>query len=323
MALVNMISVFDAYIGRLLRGLLKTKPEILNASNRQLTYAQLSEFDTLDSARDFILEAEVDSILRSSHSEHFEWLENKLSMPLRKDLPSWPVFIEITERRNLFVHTDGVVNAQYLNICRRNKCDLKKDVTIGSRLIVDQSYFKCAYDCLIEIGVKLGQVVWRKILASDIKSADEYLISVCYDMLIIREYAIAEKLLVFAVYTLPRHFSEENNLIYKINLAIAYKWQGKEGDCIDLLNKIDFSALSDKFKLAECVLKGEFEQAGIFVRKIGSSSTPSKMDYREWPLFNKFRKSEEFKDAYKDVFGEPFQEVHVTSKKKDEPPIDD
>src|SRR2546423_10410038 len=36
---------------------------------------------------------------------------------LRKDLPIWPVFVEVTERRNLFAHCSGKVSAQYLTVC--------------------------------------------------------------------------------------------------------------------------------------------------------------------------------------------------------------
>ncbi len=33
-----------------------------------------------------MLEKEIESVLRESHSEHFFWLEKKLDIPLRKGL---------------------------------------------------------------------------------------------------------------------------------------------------------------------------------------------------------------------------------------------
>jgi len=311
MALVTLISIYDAYLGRLIRGLFRTKPEILNSSNRQLTFAQIAEFSSLEAARDHIIEAEVESVLRDSHAAQFEYLEAKLGVPLRKELPAWPCFIELTERRNLFVHADGVVGAQYLSVCRRNGVVLSKDVIVGTTVRVPPEYFKAACDCLTEIGVKLGQVLWRKIQPEKIEAADEALVRVTFDLLVLREYALAETLLIFATEILRRHASAEIELVFKVNLAIAYKWQGKGEDCRRILDSVDWSPLSDKFQLAVAVLRDDFDSAGRIMRAIGASSRPTKAEYRDWPLFREFRKSEQFTQAFHEVFGEPFRVRHA------------
>jgi hypothetical protein len=317
MALVNLVSIYDAYLGRLIRGLFQVKPEILNASNRQLTFAQLAEFPSLNAARDHIIEAEVESVLRDSHTAQFEWLEGKLGISLRKELSAWPCFIELTERRNLFVHADGVVGAQYLSVCNRNGVVLGKDSSLGATLRVPPEYFKTVCDCLTEIGVKLGQVLWRKIQPESIEAADEALANVTFDLLALREYAFAETLLIFATQTLPRHASAELVLIFKVNLAIAYKWQAKNEDCQRLLNSVDWSALSDKFQLAAAVLRDEYDRAAQIMRRIGQSSRPNKAEYRDWPLFRDFRKSDQFKQAFQEVFSEPFRLLHTSASRSE------
>lgn len=311
MALVTLVSIYDAYLGRLIRGLFRTKPEILNSSNRQLTFAQIAEFPSIEAARDHIIEAEVESVLRDSHADQFEWLEGKLGIPLRKELTAWPCFIELTERRNLFVHADGVIGTQYLSVCRRNRVALGDDVVVGTTVSVPPEYFRTACDCLTEIGVKLGQVLWRKIQPEKIEAADEALVGVTFDLLVLREYALAETLLVFATETLPRHASAELVLIFKVNLAIAYKWQEKGESCKRILDSVDWSPLSDKFQLAEAVLRDDFDNAGRIMRAIGASSRPSKAEYRDWPLFREFRRSEQFTRAFHEVFGEPFRVQHA------------
>ena len=109
MTLVSLVSVFDAYLSRLLRTLFAVQPDILNGSDKQLTFSQLSEFETLNDAKDHMVDCEIEALRRDNHSKQFDWLEKKLGVKLRKDLPSWSDFIEITERRNLLVHADGVV----------------------------------------------------------------------------------------------------------------------------------------------------------------------------------------------------------------------
>jgi hypothetical protein len=125
---VLLISEFDAFIGVLIRLFYKAKPEALEASERTFTLADLKEFRTIGGARDFAVEKETEAVLRKSHTETFEWLEKHLKIPLRDNLNIWSHFIELTERRNLFVHTDGVITRQYLDVCAKagHKCPDKR-----------------------------------------------------------------------------------------------------------------------------------------------------------------------------------------------------
>lgn len=89
-------------------------------------------------------------------------MENNFKIPLREGLEVWAKFIEITERRNLFVHCDGIVSKQYLEVCNKHGFDFSKPLSVGEKLDVVPDYFESAYECLFEVGVKLGHVLWRK-----------------------------------------------------------------------------------------------------------------------------------------------------------------
>jgi len=175
--LVALVSQFDVFLGGLIRQLFEMKPEILNSSESMLTFAQLVEFDSIDDARESIVEKEIEGILRKSHSEQFDWLESKFGLPLRKELKIWPVFIEVTERRNLFVHTGGVISRQYIEVCRKHGVALEPDACQGKTLNVTPEYFESGLGCLFEIGVKLAQVLWRKVNPSEIEKADSNLMT--------------------------------------------------------------------------------------------------------------------------------------------------
>lgn len=178
---VSLVSQYDAYLGNLLAKIFLKKTDLLNVSERVLTLSELMEFKDLSSAREFILEKEVESVIRQSHAEQFEWMENKFGLPLRKELEAWPKFIELTERRNLFVHCNGIVSTQYMTVCKRHGCSLQPKTYAGNRLNVSPEYFAESFHCLFEIGVKLGQVLWRKLFPNELEKADQNLIEVCYD----------------------------------------------------------------------------------------------------------------------------------------------
>ena len=74
----------------------------------------------------------------------------------------------------------------------------------------------------------------------------------------------------------------------------------------EILDKKDWSASSDDFKLAYAVLTDDFEKAYEIMIKIGDNGEVDKSDYKQWPLFNKIRKEVKFKETYQTIFKEEY-----------------
>ena len=304
-----LVSQFDAFLGRLLRVLFLLRPELIANSERSLTLSQLLELGTIESATEYLLEKEIEGVLRKSHVEQFSWMESKFGIKLHEGLSSWPVFVELTERRNLFAHSNGVISDQYLAVCNAHNVQLPSDCSRGTVLDVKADYFMQAYCCVYEIGVKLAQVLWRKLKPEQMGDADDSLISVTYDLIVSSKYDLACNLLDFACETLKKHGSEQARLIMIINRAQAYKWAGNAELCKKTLSDEDWSACSPQFHLAVAVLEDEFDKATDIMRTIGAKGTMQEIYYQDWPIFRKFRLSSQFAQAYLEVFGQPF--VHV------------
>jgi hypothetical protein len=300
--LVSLVSHFDSLLGGLLRAIFYLRAELLNASERLLTFKELSEFGTLADAREFVVEKEIETAIRKSHLEQFDWMEQKFKLPLRKDLPSWPVFLELTERRNLFVHNDGIVSNQYMKMCKEYKfpaCQL------GLKLEVSRDYFRAAYECVFEIGVKLAHVLWRKLDPDTRSVADTNLNAVCFQLLSGQKYRLAQNLLDFATETLKTYSDDHARRIFVVNRIQAYKWNGDSARAQQLIDAEDWSACGLNFQLAVAVLRDKFNEAAELMKSIGLSSTlVHKQSYQQWPLFKEFRKSEIYKTTFREVFGE-------------------
>lgn len=280
--LVSLVSQYDAFLGSLVRAIFNSRPEMLRSSGLTLSFSQLSEFSSIDAARDYILEKEVENLLRGSHSDHFYWMENKFDVKLRKDLPVWPTFVEVAERRNLFVHCDGHVSSQYLRVCRENNVQLDPATVLGSKLAVSPAYFESAYRAILEIGVKLAHVLWRKTNAGDLKLADENLTDITFNLLRDEQNDLAVMLLEFACTTLKdRHFNEEHRRIFLVNLAQAHKWSGNPAKANAIIGAEDWTAASNKFKLAKAVLSDDFGSAAELIRLIGAAGEIHKAGYRD------------------------------------------
>ncbi|WP_373060389.1 hypothetical protein [Zunongwangia sp. H14] len=301
---VSLISQYDAFLSRLLRIIYELKPEILNSSERNLTFSQLVDFESLNNARDYIVEKEIDTVLRKSHSEQFDYLESRVGLKLRANLPIWKTFIEITERRNLLVHCDGVVSNQYLKNCKEHKCKTD-NIKVGDRLNVKPEYFTEAYKALYEISVKLSHTIWRKLIISDLKEADRKLNDICFDLLDSKSFELADILLSFG-YKQNKHFNESLKNVFVINAALSKYLQGEQKECEKILKIKDWSASSDDFKIANAILLEEYETAYSLMIKIGANGEIDKTDYREWPIFTKIRKEKEFQETYKNIFEEDY-----------------
>jgi hypothetical protein len=318
---VSLVTQYDAFLGRLVSALFRRKPELLKVSECALTFLQLSDFGSIEAARDFILDKEAETLLRKSRAEQFAWLENEFEITLRSHLPVWPAFIEVTERRNLFIHSGGVVTAQYLRVCEKEGVKFDPAPQIGQKLGVSQKYFPAARAALYQIGVKLAQVLWRKLFPLELANADDSLIELTHELIVEGEYELAKTFLDFAHNAPFRHADERRRLICLVNKAQAYKWSGDMAGTLEAVNKQDWSATTREFQLAEAVLLDRFELAGRLMQRIGPTGNVSQAEYKSRPLYQHFRKTKEFLDTYKEVFGEPFSKSELIEKlqAKDEP----
>lgn len=301
---VSLISQYDAYLSRLLRAIFEIQPNLLNDSDKNLTFSQLVKMETIENAREFIIDKEIETVLRKSHSDQFGYLEKLIGITLREKLPIWQTFIEITERRNLLVHCDGVVSNQYLKICSDHKCKID-NVKVGDRLGAKHEYFLSAYKCLYELATKLTHTIWRKYLTSDLKVADEELNDVCLDLINTKSFELADILLEFGC-NQKKHSDESSRNILIINGSLSKYFQGKKEEAKRILNKKDWSASSDSFKLAYAILTDDFENAYKIMEKVGDKGEVDQSDYKQWPLFNIIRKEDKFKETYQTIFKEEY-----------------
>jgi hypothetical protein len=212
----------------------------------------------------------------------------------------------LTERRNLFVHTGGVVTNQYLSKCAKFYSAQQKHPKLGEHLEIPTEYHTKATEMFMEIGLRIGQGIARRIFPDDLEAADIALNRYGFDLLCAENWQAAKLVFKFAR-TIPDKLTskEEYRRIFLINLAIAYKWGAEASRSTELLKSVDWSACGPKFLIAEAALHGNFKEAAKIMSEI-SIETLSAHDYRTWPVFRDFRKSPEFAEKYKILFKEDF-----------------
>ena len=302
--LVSLVSQYDSFIRELFRHLLSANRDILRGSHRSLEVGDLLRFGSIEEAFDWAVEREVDEVMRQSHSAQFDFIDTMLAGKwMREKDPLWRSFIELTERRNLFVHTDGLVSNQYLEVCQANGVELDKAVHKGTELKVSTAYFKAAREALLEMGIKVCQVLWRKHLPAESADADDSISDVTYDLLRAGRYSLAKRLLEFAISTLKNKVhAPETVLMLRVNLAIAMKSLDDKKGFAQCMAAEDWSRHPETFQLAEAVLQERYHRAVELMKAVGDQI--HKANYRSWPLFKDIRSLPEFQAIFKELFGE-------------------
>ena len=166
--LVSMISQFDAFIVSLIKDMFVVKPELIKSVKRDYSISEIVGFSNIDEIKDRTIENKINNILRDSHIDQIKWIKEKadLNIVINQNISS--NFVEVTERRNLFVHADGIVNAYYLENCEDANVNFDKKLNIGDKLHADVKYFLSAIGSLSYMAIILKQIVWRKLIPQEI-----------------------------------------------------------------------------------------------------------------------------------------------------------
>jgi hypothetical protein len=323
--IVSIISQYDAFLGDLMRALYTINPNIIRSSEKEINAEDLFIYDTIDELKSHIIDKEVDTLLRESHYEQLLILEKKIStvvkdkkFTLTSNLPILTSFIELTQRRNLFVHTNGFTTKQYLESSKKWKFKTDCQGSVNEELVASPEYCQKAYFTLYEMSVKLTHVLWRKFIPLEREEADEHLNQLIYELLIENNYELAIEMSNFFTDVIRNFHTEHMRKIVIINKAIGYKMLDKNEECKKVIENEDWS-IGTEFKLAKLVLEDNYKEAKALMLKIGKNDEiVSKKAYKNWPLFEKFRLSEEFKSGYLELFSEAFMFEEVQEKEHQE-----
>lgn len=292
MFIVTLLCQYDALIGSLVTLVLDNKPEILNGSERTFTFQQISSFNSIEDAKNALIAKEVESLLRKSHDDQLKWFENKLGITLHSDEKLIKNFIEITERRNLYTHNNGIVNESYLSNCEHYK--ISTDAKIGDILEVTPDYFNNASNCLLEIGIKLTVIIWRTILVSEKERSEIVTNQIAYGFISDGRYDFALKILDFCLSCFKTFVSASNKLMINMNKAQCLLWMKQEENAKKLLDAQDWSLCTPQFIVCKKVLERKFDEAVEILRN--QDTQLDQKDLLSWPIFRELREQKIFKD---------------------------
>lgn len=295
--IVSSVSIFEVFMAKLVRLIYTTNPQYLDKKKALFSYNDIEKCDK-DELREKFIDYGVATFMNLSKKEQFKKLGKLLNDRIYGDFYT-PMFAEVCERRHIFVHSDGVITANYIKNCKDCNVMGIDSLKVGEKIKTAPSYITNCFFTIFTTGVIIGQLVWRKCTTPQNKYADESLVDMCVESINDKRPYVSLQLLLFAIDRLNKDICEENFPLFILNTALAYSLLGKVEKCVDLLNRVDWCKFAVRYQLAAQVLWGNFETAASMMKL----ADLSEVEYCKMPIFESFRQSDAFVLEFEKLFG--------------------
>ena len=138
---LGLFASFEGYLGDLLTAIFYSRPELFSMIGKDVPFKEVLSAKSIDDIKSRVLTEYVEKFRRDSYIDQFDNMEKLFSIELKK-FSRWPDFVEVSQRRNVIAHCDGIVSQQYLENCRRAGCSIPATVIPGSLLEIPDEYLR-------------------------------------------------------------------------------------------------------------------------------------------------------------------------------------
>jgi hypothetical protein len=302
--LLSLVAKFDYQMSDLAKRLHLARPDRLTNSEKTLTAKEIMQMKSFEDVLISLIDLDVDKMMRGSHADMIRQFEKSFEIEVIANYKSWPIFVEIFERRNLSAHANRCVSKEYIDKCSKEGVDLK-DLKIGDNVPLTFKYIKRSVDVLLEFGLNLVYVLWLKSIPDDEEIIFSHLNDACYQMIKSERLEVAERLLGFGRSARKRKPLDMVTKMMTVNLAICKKKNGKLDDMKKILSSTDWSATSKVFRICIHALNDEVDRVVDMMPSVQSDDEVGKFGFRQWPAFDSVRSDDKFAAKFEEIYSEP------------------
>jgi hypothetical protein len=280
------VSFLDVMIGQVVREYYRAYPGSLTSNEKQISLRDLREFGSIEAAEEYILEKEVDAVLRGSLKDQLDYFGQRLSLKLSCLDNLLPDLVETIQRRHILIHNGGRVNNLYLDRVSADAAE-RSEAKLGEPIRTTGDYIEAAIDRIHLAGIMIIQTAWRKWKKSECEAADADINEHVYFAIQSGRYRLAEEVSRFGCSLQFAREADRRNLV--LNRAQALKWQGKEEEMEAVISSEDWGASGLRYIVAIHALRDNEEKFFELVPKAVAADALAVADLREWPIFQGMR----------------------------------
>jgi hypothetical protein len=297
-SLITLLSINEIFVGALLRAYADVNKAFVD-KKRQFSLEDLRRYVDLESVEAIALEMQVTDVLFLPIEQQADYLcQISLKDSRQKCIePYLQRIVEIDARRNVIVHGGGIIGPLYNR--RLEKVGLEPG-KIGDKLIIDRDYLDQAIAVFRSSFGLLGFAAWKKLAPRDERRGGVAL-SISYFELEAGRLENARKISELVI--------DDDKLIAKhregcrVNHWLSFREDGKFPKIEDEIRRWDVSAQAGMFKLAKRLLLDEYQGIEeLIAHEIRTDATELNLMYVDsWPLFENYRKLEDFGERRKRI----------------------
>lgn len=295
---ITIISNFDYFFSELIKSIIKSKEGLALLVDKKLALKEINFCSNFEEVKDIFINNQLEELMRKSHTEQIDWLEKNLKIKIKKTFSEWKNFILITEVRNILVHNGGIINNCFLTNLKKFGITAK-GLKLNEDYELSPQFMFNSINCLIRFSLFLYSVLLSKIHKKQKQDFFYNINEVCFDYLCQKKFILAASILEQQLSFLERN--EDVRMYFVVNLCIAYKFSKKaifEDKFQKLIDEENWD-VDSKFSFAKAILLNKFDEAKELML---INTEIDRNEYHSWPLFNEFRLTNQFKDAYKAIF---------------------
>lgn len=306
--LMSVVATFDAHLAGLARFLLLKNRRQVESSSREIKIVDIFKFNSFDELLENIVYEEVYKIMWESHQKQVSRLEELFNVKIKEHFSRWGEFIEVFERRNLVAHGEGFATERYFQNCRQANLSSSSDriLAAGSGIDLSPQYIRKSTDFLLLFLMIFAFVIRTKQDPNDFDVAYEKMNDLAFRLLKIGRHSLASELLEVMVDWRWEGKDEEVHRMMIINLANAQKFCEANDASMKTLNRYQWKASSDKFRICEAAVRADTDEVCRLLPKIKNDDSIGADDFRQWPVFNWIKDDQKFHSEFKKVFDQEF-----------------
>lgn len=302
-ALVMLVSFFEFLVADLLHQYYKTHREALSSDDPTISVNELKRFKDIEEIFEHLASQKVEAVLRGDLDAWEKLFERQLRVQLKKAVPhNWNQFVEIFQRRNLIVHTNGRVNSLYLKKAGGYYHQSgRPEPQIGDVLDVDEAYLTHAIEIFTMAGVILADLVWSRLEKGEGVQRDELLMGVVVRAVENHQWSLVQEVCFHAI---DRAQSRENQMVFQINYWFASKRRGRWPEVASEIDQVDVEGL-DSTTQALCVMALKGNEDGFYtILPKAVESTGGDMEFLNWPIFEELTNTPRFEQELSRLRGD-------------------
>lgn len=289
-SLITLMSTFETLISNIIQEFYNKFPNAFSSDNKKISLSEIRELGSIEDAEKYLIDSEIDSVLRNNINFQMEYLTKTLSLNTDQIDKYMDELTEVSQRRNIVVHNNGIVNRQYVK--KTPNSFIHDDIVEDKEIDIDISYLQDKLRLIHLIGIILIQQSIRKWEKQNIERANDLLNNILFDAIVEKDYLLAENICSY-IYSINIS-SERDKKMFIINHAICLKKQDKIKEMEELLSKYDWSAVSTDLVMALNALKGNSIEFYKSLKNLIKTSGLESHSLKTWPIFDDFREDKKF-----------------------------